>query len=121
MRDGGLWVTAIAVVLGVFLLTGMLGAGMMGGWWPMMGGGMMGGWWGPGFGWWGLVMMVFWVLFIIGIVLLVAWIVRQLAAGPSVTGRTRALEILQERYARGEITREQYEQMRRDLDASRQP
>jgi uncharacterized membrane protein len=26
-----------------------------------------------------------------------------------------ALEILRERYAKGEITREQYEQMRRDL------
>ncbi len=121
MRDGGLWVVvAIAVVLGVLLLSPMMGMGMMGGWWPMMGGGMMGGW-GPGFGWWGLVMMVFWVLFIIGIVLLVAWIVRQLAAGPSVTGRSRALEILQERYARGEITREQYEQMRRDLEAQVQP
>jgi putative membrane protein len=29
---------------------------------------------------------------------------------------SRAMEILKERYARGEITREQYEQMRRDLE-----
>jgi putative membrane protein len=31
-------------------------------------------------------------------------------------GSNRALEILKERYARGEITKEQYEEMRRDLN-----
>ena len=34
-------------------------------------------------------------------------------AGPG--SPSRALDILQERYARGEITKEQYDQMRRDL------
>ncbi|MCB0160294.1 MAG: SHOCT domain-containing protein [Caldilineaceae bacterium] len=34
--------------------------------------------------------------------------------GPYTEHRT-ALDVLQERYARGEITREEYEQMRRDL------
>lgn len=121
MRESVVWVVAaIAIVLGALFFLPMLGMGMMGGWWPMMGGGMMGGW-GPGFGWWGLVMLIFWVFFIIGIVLLVAWVVRQLAAGAGGGGRSRALEILQERYARGEITREQYEQMRRDLEVPTQP
>ncbi|MHB1005000.1 MAG: SHOCT domain-containing protein [Chloroflexota bacterium] len=37
-------------------------------------------------------------------------------AGPSGgLSEGRALEILKERYARGEITRDEYEQMRRDL------
>ncbi|MCX7624477.1 MAG: SHOCT domain-containing protein [Thermomicrobium sp.] len=76
-------------------------------------GGMM---WGWGNWWWGLLMMLFWLLILVGIVLLVVWIVRQLAHREGPTGGTsRALEILQERYARGEITREQYEQMRRDI------
>ena len=35
--------------------------------------------------------------------------------GPLRTGQT-PLEILQARYARGEISREEYEQMRRDLE-----
>jgi arsenite methyltransferase len=33
--------------------------------------------------------------------------------GPS--GRSRALEILGERYVKGELTKEQYEQMRQDI------
>ena len=36
-------------------------------------------------------------------------------SGPARTGQT-PLEILQARYARGEISREEYEQMRRDLE-----
>ena len=36
-------------------------------------------------------------------------------AGPAQTGQT-PLEILKARYARGEISREEYDQMRRDLE-----
>ncbi|TAK32663.1 MAG: SHOCT domain-containing protein [Chloroflexota bacterium] len=64
-------------------------------------------------------MLLFWVLIIGGIVWLVVWLIQQVrpaAAGPGASG-TSALDILRERYARGEITREQYDQMRRDLDA----
>jgi putative membrane protein len=62
-------------------------------------------------------MMVFWLLVVVGIVLLLVWAVRQVThRGPTgASGGSRALEIVQERYARGEITREQYEKMRRDL------
>ena len=80
-----------------------------------MSGGMM---WGPG-GWlWGLVMLVFWILVLVGLGLLIVWAARQLGYGGPASirgGASRALEILQERYARGEIMREQYEQMRRDI------
>jgi putative membrane protein len=118
MRDARFWVVvAVAALFGVVMLSALLGTGMMGGWGPMMGGGMRGAW-GPGFGVWGLVMMLLWLLSVITIVLLVAWIIRQLAAGTGTATRSRALEILQERYARGEITREQFEQMRRDIEAS---
>lgn len=81
----------------------------------MMAGGSMMGWGGFGFGpVWGLMMLVFWALIIGGALLLVGAFVRQ---GPSASdaGNSRALDILRERYARGEITGEQYEQMRDDL------
>ena len=65
--------------------------------------------WGMGFG--GGFMILFWVVLIVGAVLLVRWMSDQQKTGKS------ALEILQERYARGEIQREEYEQKRRDLTA----
>lgn len=69
-------------------------------------------WWGPGFGW--IFMILFWVVIILGIVALAKWLFSgSIGGGP---GRG-PLDILKERYARGEITREQYEQMRRDLQA----
>jgi putative membrane protein len=80
--------------------------------------GMMGDWgawgWGMGLGW--IFMALFWVLIIFGIVALAKWIISGGGWGRSGKG---PLEILQERYARGEITREQYEQMRHDLLSSR--
>jgi putative membrane protein len=64
---------------------------------------------------WGLGMMVtmlvFWGLVMAGIVLAVRW----LATGGRGPGTDRALEILRERYARGEIDKEEFEAKRRDL------
>ena len=118
MRDAVPWIMlAVAAVLGVLVLIAVLSIGMMGGSGPMIGGRMMDAW-GPGLGVLSLVMMVVWLLLVMGAVLLVAWLVRQLATGLGTGGRSRALEILQERYARGEITREEFEQMRRDIAAS---
>lgn len=68
---------------------------------------------GMGWGWIGLGvvhMLLFWVLVILGIVVLV----RSLS-GTARRGPGRALEILKERYANGELTREQYEQMKKEL------
>ncbi|HUZ01196.1 MAG TPA: SHOCT domain-containing protein [Thermomicrobiaceae bacterium] len=82
--------------------------------------------WGPGmmgyggYGgspWWGIAMLAFWALVIVGVVLLVAWLVRQGQGQRLATGSAddRALSILRERFARGEIDAEQFEQMRRTL------
>ncbi len=60
-------------------------------------------------------MLLFWVLVAVGIVVFVKWLVGQLSPGRDARGET-ALEILQERYARGEIDREEYEQKKRDLE-----
>jgi len=73
------------------------------------------GWgWGMGLGM--ISMVLVWVLVILGIVILVKWI----AAGSSVAGQPpakTALDILKERYARGEIGREEFEQKKRDIEA----
>ena len=104
----------VAIVVGIVVLVVLLFGGLGGG---MMGfGGMM----GPGlaFGFGGLLMMVFWVLVIGGIVLLIVWAVGQgVRAAPGGARREdAALDILKQRYARGEITQEQFDQMRRDLE-----
>ncbi len=67
----------------------------------------------------GLVMVLFWVVLIVGAV----WLVRgffptsQQPPASSTRSELSADEILKQRYARGEITQEQFEQMRRDLSA----
>ncbi len=69
--------------------------------------------WGMGFG--GIGMILFWVLIIVGIVVLTKW----LADGPRGSDSPReksALDILKEHYARGDISREEFERKRRDLE-----
>ncbi len=67
--------------------------------------------WGP----WGigmmLMMLVFWGLIIVALVLGIRWLVTQGRESRS----DSALDILRQRYARGEINKEQYEAMKRDL------
>jgi putative membrane protein len=70
---------------------------------------------GFGMGW----MWVFWLLLVLGVVLLVVVAVRAIGGGVTRPtgdrrgagarpGRSRARELLDERYARGEITTEEY-------------
>jgi putative membrane protein len=70
-------------------------------------------WWAWGAG--GVVMMVmmlaFWALVIAGVVLGIRWIIHQ---GPG-SRSDSALAILRQRYARGEINREEFETKKRDL------
>lgn len=67
---------------------------------------------GGGFGW--LFMLLFWGLVIFGIVALVKWIA---TSSRGDTRRKPPLETLNERYARGEIDRDEYEQKKRDLQS----
>lgn len=71
------------------------------------------GGWGMGFGF--VFMLLFWGLVILGIAALIRWLMTQSTPGHDSRGKT-PLEIVQERYARGEIDREEYEQMKRDLE-----
>lgn len=65
-----------------------------------------------------LLEALFWLALLIAIVLLVVWLARRIGSEPIRTPSKRARDILDKRYARGEITREQYLQMRRDLEHS---
>lgn len=64
--------------------------------------------WGLGMG---LIMLVFWGVVIVGIVLGIRWLVSQSREPRSDT----ALEILRQRYARGEINKDEFEAKKRDL------
>ncbi|MBI1800218.1 MAG: SHOCT domain-containing protein [Chloroflexi bacterium] len=82
----------------------------------MMGPGMMGGWGFPLMG--GIGMLLFWLFIIGGAVWLAQSVARGAGpAGMSAPASESPLDILKRRYARGEITKEQYEEMRRALDA----
>ena len=110
---------AIAIIIGVLVLALLFGGGGMMGW-GMMGPGMMGRYGYSISPWWGLAMMLFmmlfWVVILGGGVLLVVWLLRQFRlTKPGFQQGPRPLEILQERYAKGELTKEQYEQMRQDI------
>ena len=82
----------------------------------MMGGGMMGmhGFGGMDLlgGWIGLI---FNLAILVGIVVLIVWAVKRFTSGNVSSGGQTPREIAQARYARGEITRDQYQQLLQDL------
>jgi len=79
-----------------------------------MGSGMMGNW---GMGWFGMIfMMTFWVLVIVGLVFLIKWLIQSTGSGKTNgTSGSKAIEILKERFARGEIDKAEFESRKKDL------
>lgn len=75
---------------------------------------MMGNGYGYGMVFGGIFMWLFWILVIIAVV----WLVRLMMGGGDGKSQPKpsALEILKERYARGEIDRQEFEQKRSDLE-----
>ena len=69
-----------------------------------------------GFGIWWLLGMGMMVLFWIAIILLVVWVVRSLFPRERHSGYDQALEMLRQRYAKGEISAAEYEQARARLE-----
>lgn len=60
--------------------------------------------------------MLLHLLLVIGVVLLIIWIVRRLTNPKKVNVESsNAVEIIKERYAKGEITKEEFENLRKDL------
>ena len=77
-------------------------------------GNMHGGWNIMHYGYGGLIM---WLVFI-GVIILIVFLVMQFSKGKSKEPNPHesALDILKKRYARGEITKEEFEQMKQDLN-----
>lgn len=83
------------------------GPGRSGGWGPMMG-------YGYGYGYGGMFMGI---LFLIIIAVLVYFVIQFLTTkGRPPIQNESPLDILKMRYAKGEITKEQYEQMKKDIE-----
>lgn len=65
-----------------------------------------------------IIMMVLMVIFWGGIIALIVWGIRRFArreSGRGTAERPSPLDLAKERYARGEITKEQFEQIKKDL------
>ena len=74
---------------------------------------MMGGWGGTmGVAGW-LMMALFWI----GLILLIVWLVRSVLGTSQGAASSTARAILDQRYARGELTRKEYEHMKKDISS----
>lgn len=95
------------------ILSGWGGGGGDYGWGP----GMMGGF-GHGMGGFGFIIMIaFWILIVVGIVFAIKWLAASTnAAKSTLASRETPLDILRKRYARGEIDKAEFEQMRKVLE-----
>ena len=68
--------------------------------------------WGMGFGW--VFMLFFWVLVILGFF----YVIRiGMSGAKKNNGGETAMDILKKRYAKGEITKEEFEKIKDDLKA----
>ena len=99
------WLLIILVIFGGILLMLM--------WWPW--GGHMSGMMGFGWGFMFLIPLAFLVLIALGAYYLITEFTKTGSASPG-SGKG-ALEILKERYARGEITGEQYLKMKEEMES----
>src|SRR3989339_1882395 len=103
-------------------------SGISGGWMPMMNM-MTGGWstssglnttnsmmnFGYGFGFFGWIFMIlWWALVLVAIVALIKWLTGQ-SSTRGHGAHESALDILKERYARGEIDKKEFEERKKDL------
>lgn len=68
---------------------------------------MDGGSWG-----WGIIMMLFWAAVLVLVISLVA---KNLNGNNKVNGSESALSIAQQRYAKGDITKKQFDEIKKDL------
>ena len=68
-----------------------------------------------GAGWWmifgGLWMIIFWG----GLIALIVWGISRLTGQNKAAEKRQPLEVAKERYAKGEISREEFDQMKKDL------
>ena len=72
--------------------------------------GMMHGWGLGGIG------MIVWILLIVGVFILIKWIVQTVTGGNAKSKQSpSAMDILKQRYAKGEIDKARFESMKKDI------
>jgi putative membrane protein len=68
-----------------------------------------------GWSWWWHFL---WMIFLIGVIAIAVWsIVRTARRDGSTAGQKESIEIARRRYAKGEISREEFQQIKRDLES----
>ena len=83
---------------------------------------MMGNYWYGGMGWIGMILgAILCIAVLIGLIYLIAWAVRRTSGNSSQSGSQApisqsAKDIVKARYAKGEITRDEYQKILSDLD-----
>jgi putative membrane protein len=66
-------------------------------------------------GWWMIFGVLLMIIFWGGIIALIVWAVKRFTRGDGPGERHDPLDIAKERYARGEISKDQFEQIKKDL------
>ncbi len=81
--------------------------------WPNM----MGGFFGGGLGIIGMILgFIFLALIIAGIIILIIWIAKRTGSpGIEQVSNSNALEIIKQRYAKGEITKAEFDSLKKDI------
>ena len=68
-----------------------------------------------GMGWWMAFGWVWMVIFWGGLIALIVWGIKKLTERGGSTSKSNPLDIAKERYANGEISREEFEQIKKGL------
>lgn len=113
LKNKLMWSLTLLGLSNIYLSPAFAQSGRYGNW--HMGRWMMGDW---GMGWSGMIfMLLFWGVIIAGIVFLIRWIAqnKNSKGDSSASTGSRAMDILKERYARGEITHDEFESMRKEI------
>jgi putative membrane protein len=64
---------------------------------------------------WGFIMMLFWLVFLVVVAVVVVHLLKHHGHDINTSHKTEPIDIAKERYAKGEITKEQFEQLKKDL------
>jgi len=113
IQKGLTWSLTILVLSNIYVHSALAQSGSYSNW--HMGRWMMGGW---GTGWFSMIfMLLFWGLIIAGLVFLIRWLIQSTGdrGYSGVSMGSNAMDILKERYARGEISRDEFESMKKNL------
>ena len=70
---------------------------------------------GEGFSWWSWLGGLWMLIFGGGLIALIVWGITRLTRQDSIKVKNDALDLAKERYARGEIDKQQFEQIKKDL------